>query len=213
MEILSTIPENLNDYLKSENQLALESLLKDANAVKIPMHTAPMKILDLNNTPKIKQIIVPPINVYMLKNYMLDDNFIDRNGLSYHVSYNNERFPIAHVYKSGLLCLGSIFVPSKISIYTPLQPLETLFLNNDRVVAHGDVSLKLNKQQLNKINDLLINIDDIDRYLNRLSENKNIVKNDSLWLLSNHILETSKTKEKAFALMNNVYKIIFERTE
>ena len=209
MKLEKGINNTIRQLVASEHERALTKLIegKTVNFV-IPIHKAKMKIYNKETqTSEIKETIIPRINIYLDDNAVVQDK-INRNSMEYRIAYNNASFPLAHVYgSSGFLCLGNIFVPQLIEKYNPMQPLETLFLYNDRYLAHGHPKLPLDNIQLTWISKYLK-----QNNLSIPSFNKNgeeWLKNDVLWNMGHEMLKEC-SDEDAYQHMENIFKVIFK---
>ena len=216
MKIETKVPDILTSYLETEHEKALRSMFHGKDfAMTLPMHTSNFALLNDDNTAnyqigntKIKKVIIPPLNIYINKR-LIKDNMIPRNGIEYRIKYNNQPFPIAHVYgDSGYLCLGNIFVPSYVPLYSPQTPLETLFLHNDRYIAHGHPKLIISKKDKQYIYDYVEN--KLNTKIN-IPIDKDWIRHDTLWRISNLVFEESKNTKESFEIMENVFKIVFKQ--
>lgn len=168
----------------------------------VPAHPCNMKLKDFKD---LQMVIIPAVDIMLLKRAVIDEEFFDRDGISYRISGTNRPFPFGHIYQgSGHLCLGSLFVPCKVHRLTPMFPLETLFVNNDRNVNHGNACLYLTSEQIMAIDELLPG----DK-TSGLKPKINLIETDDLWILSAYIYQTYPLKQ-AISLMKAVYTITFE---
>lgn len=214
MKRMKEVPKSVLDYIRNEN----ESNISDIKAIKksyihfctFPVRPARMKILGENGA-SFRQTIVPATTVYVRKGAFLDEEHIDRDCLSYFVAGTGRPFPLAHVYSgSGSICLGSIFVPNKISIYTPQLPLETLFLHNDRVLSHGHASLMLDEETVDDVLYILASSNivlgkDIKKFI---ILGYNLLKDDIIWQVAAAVYQ-QKGLKNALELMGTIYNCIF----
>lgn len=220
MKISKAIDKAVMNALESEHEKALNQLLyhnKEFSNI-LPMHTANMNIMINESTGEcaIRPVIIPEIAIYIDAMGIRDDadkryKGISRDKIEYHIVSNNASFPLSHVYShSGYLCLGNIFVPPYVPLHSPQQPLETLFLHNDRNYHHGGPELMVTQSMVSDIKMILL------YSLPKSSYKKipielipgNWVINDKIWHLSAWIL-TSLPKDMAFNLMQKIYNIVF----
>lgn len=215
MKLSNVIDDKIRESLLSENERALRSLVNGRDfATIIPMHTSNMRIIidDDSMQDDIRRVIVPKLAIYV-DNRGVKDGLIDRDHVGYKIAYNKAAFPIAHVFdESGWLCLGNIFVPNRIPVHSPQQPLETLMLHNDRNKSHGHPQLSTDKSTRTTILQLL---------KTEFGENtefpfdvmqKDWVGHDTLWRIGNYLLE-NRDKDRAYQLMEPIFKIIFAKNE
>lgn len=214
MKKLDAIPDEVLEHIQSEHERALAKILADDTAIaKLPARPVQMKIMRPNQDyAKIETVIAPPVNIYISKDNIIDGHLLNTQAIRYVLPYTGEPFPYAHVFSSsGYVCLGSIFVPSTVSIYNPQQPLETLFLHNDANTNHGGASITINQTVIEDIIQLL---DSFDIELSHDSEStllpkQNLLKNDALWILSADIVQQTKNILSAINIMDGVFRIVF----
>ena len=182
-------------------------MMRDKQSILIPMHTANMRMLDTENGgTSIRRTIIPEVLITVNPS-AIKDGMISRHGLHYTIAQNKQAFPIAHVYSGGgSLCLGGIFVPAFIPKYSPQQPLETLFLHNDRHVSHGNPQLPVSEEQRRAIVEIVYSLNKVFPIDVHHDE---WVKKDTLWRIGEYMLN-HYTKEQAFKIMNDIFIILFE---
>lgn len=209
MKISDTLEQRLKNTLESENERALRRMMRDKQSILIPMHTANMRMLDTDehgSETSIRRTVIPEVLI-TINPTAVKDGMISRHGLHYTIAQNKQAFPIAHVYSGGgSLCLGGIFVPAFIPKYSPQQPLETLFLHNDRHVSHGNPQLPVSDEQRQAIVEIVYTLNKvfpIDVHHNEW------VKKDTLWRIGEYMLN-HYPKEQAFKIMNDIFIILFE---
>lgn len=209
MKISDTLEQRLKNTLESENERALRRMMRDKQSILIPMHTANMRMLDTDeqgSETSIRRTIIPEVLI-TINPTAVQDGMISRHGLYYTLAQNKQAFPIAHVYSGGgSLCLGGIFVPAFIPKYSPQQPLETLFLHNDRHVSHGNPQLPVSDEQRQAIVEIVYTLNKvfpIDVHHN------DWVKKDTLWRIGEYMLN-HYPKEQAFKIMSDIFIILFE---
>lgn len=209
MKISDTLEQRLKNTLESENERALRRMMRDKQSILIPMHTANMRMLDTDepgSETSIRRTVIPEVLITINPTAVQDD-MISRHGLYYTLAQNKQAFPIAHVYSGGgSLCLGGIFVPAFIPKYSPQQPLETLFLHNDRHVSHGNPQLPVSDEQRRAIIEIVYSLNKVFPIDVHHDE---WVKKDTLWRIGEYMLN-HYTKEQAFKIMNDIFIILFE---
>lgn len=181
-------------------------------AMIVPMHVANMKIYSPEGD-KLTRVILPDIAVFLSQN-LIRGNKVSKQGIGYAVAYNGASFPLAHIYSnSGWLCLGSLFVPAMVSLYTPLAPLETLLVFNDRCMSHGNPRLAVSKKQREQLESFLLgwfpSFNDSGIDLTK----ENYVVEDTIWRISAFVLEHSDDISTAYARMDDVYRLLFPKTQ
>lgn len=202
-------PELL-EAIKSVHEKALSALLHDKSIAQIiPIHTAMMNVLLPNGETDTVQTIIPEMAIYTKTN---SKTTVARDAIEYRITYNNAPFPLAHVYgNSGFLCLGSVYVPPVVPIHSPQLPLETLFLYNDRVLGHGNPKIPLSSDQKKDVYDYLkrefpaFSSADVDLKV------VNWVAHDTLWRLGHYVLEHANDTDKAYEIMEQVFKLVFTK--
>ena len=203
MKRINKLPNEIKNQILTEHQKALSRMLDEKATVVIPMHTANMNIIE-NGKESIRKTIIPPLAVYV-GDFVVGGKVKSRE-IKYTILYNKKPLPISHIYRgSGHLCLGSIFVPQFIPAHSPQQPLETLFLHNDRNISHGNPQLPITEAQIKEVEEIR------KTYLpnHKIDFEANWVLNDTLWLIGSYLLETHD-KETAFKIMDEVFKIVFK---
>lgn len=209
MKISDTLEQRLKNTLESENERALRRMMRDKQSILIPMHTSNMRMLDTDehgSETSIRRTIIPEVLI-TVNPTAIQDGMISRYGLYYTLAQNKQAFPIAHVYSGGgSLCLGGIFVPALIPKYSPQQPLETLFLHNDRHVSHGNPQLPVSEEQRRAIINIVYSLNKVFPIDVHHDE---WVKKDTLWRIGEYMLN-HYPKEQAFKIMNDIFIILFE---
>lgn len=181
----------------------------------LPIRLSKMRI-QRGDRSDLEETFVPATMIYIKPKGFLDENYIDRDALTYAIANTRKPFPYGHVYAgSGHICLGNIFVPSKVPRYSPQQPLETLFLHNDRNVHHGESSLTIGAEALEKIDDILkrngVGLEKETR--EAVKKGINLVATDGLWLLGADVYRKMSFQEGK-RIMTKIYEILFpERIE
>lgn len=245
LSMFESLPKEVrHGIVAQQNILAALNLGSKNMIAQIPMHRANMRILFAGHSQaQIATTIIPPIRVYMTRNGIVDDpkheqqKLINHSTLVYRIAYNNNAIPLAHVYnESGYLCLGSIFVPSLIPYYSPLQPLETLFLANDRNMNHGHPQLTVTLPVVDQAHQIISTIQTSPRLLsNYASQNQliptqaktalkrldqqlyadcdNWCQHDTLWQLGHVLLTAYLNDDLAFEQANLLYQQIFQKED
>lgn len=216
MKKYDDVPEYVMEQIKKTNLSRAALALQEMNnekLVTLPVRPVKMAILHLEmKKPVMDMTIIPATDIYVKKHSSFDDQYLDRNGLVYYVANTAYAFPLAHVFKdSGHICLGNIFVPSKVPIYSPQQPLETLFLHNDRNLSHGRASLVLSEKKISQIR-LILRINGIQLSLETDTEFQagcELLNYDTIWKLSSEVLK-QKDIIPGVSLMTQIFKTIWE---
>lgn len=208
------LPEEIKQSLKSEAEKAFESLIDSDSiqSVVIPVHTSNMRVLE-DGRDKIEKVIVPAMRV-IIPDAAIQDNHLVTRSLKYIMDdpFKQRRrvsLPISHVFRSGSLCLGTIFVPQLIPSYSPMQPIETLLLANDRNMSHGNPRLAPLRRNRLAILDLTSQYVYDEQTQQDILNTSNWATNDLLWRITNRLLEHTDNKDQAFALANRLFALAF----
>lgn len=207
------VPAELLAYLEAHKLQNNKSFNKLEIFCSVPVRAVRMKILSgkYNNDESFRTVIIPPVDVYTTDKAELKKGYLKRDALSFFIGGTHKVFPYGHIYaKSGYVCLGSIFVPSAIPERSVTMPLETLFLHNDRNLAHGESHLFITSKQEDAINKIM---NDNKIKLSKLglevADGNDIIKNDEIWNLSADVAE-QKLLPDALRIMEKVYEVIFK---
>lgn len=209
MKKLTSVPDTVKATIQSEHEKALSMLFESERPFcSLPTRVARMNTLRESTGEAIRDVIIPPTTICVNPGGFIDPVTLNRDALTFYV--RNGAFPLGHIYKgSGHICLGNIFVPSRVSVYTPAQPLETLFLHNDRNFNHGGATLSISDTVTTKVLQILN-----DNYITlsndalAISDLSNILENDTLWIMSADVLEQT-SMVTAVAIMDEIYTHIF----
>lgn len=214
MKRLETIPAKALAVAKTAHERALDSVLKQYQLFcTLPIRPVRMNILrQVEGREGLEQVIVPATSIHLKPNGFLEKNTLNRDALTYSIAGRRKPFPFGHIYQnSGHVCLGNIFVPSKISRFCPQQPLETLFLHNDRNLKHGNAHLKLSRQQIQQIREHLAQYQislSVDADQSLVPDN-DVLADDGIWVLSADVYQQAETLQQALSCMQYIYQIIF----
>lgn len=216
MKRLKEVPSGALQAIQTEHQKAIEALGENKAVANIPIRKVKMRIdRPTKDRPELETVIVPETNIYYNNRNGIEDGSYRRNQLSFRIANDNSPFPFGHIFSSsGSVCLGSIFVPSKISIHNPAQPLEALFLHNDHNINHGGANLKVDTQTYNKISKLLI---DEGITLSRdatqtFKPDVNLIRNDGIWIVSADVAD-QLSNTKALFTMTLIFDMIFSNKQ
>lgn len=216
MKKLKEIPAEVTAGIKSAHEEALDKLSSGViTYCVLPVRIVRMRIsrTQTERESTLESVVVPETVIRVTKGALLDKDTLNRDAIRYSIANTNYPFPFGHIYKdSGHVCLGNIFVPSRISKYTPALPLETLFLHNDRNINHGYANLSLSKDVVEGILDIL------DKYHIKLPKSvqkyfrpdTNLIENDGLWIVSAEVVQQCVEVRKAISIMTEIYQTIFE---
>lgn len=220
LKLQEKVPKTVYQAINKAQYNAMIDIFKNRKPLTVlPMHTSNMQIEYLKSgQAEIKPTIIPPLNIFVDPHGIVEDKIL-RQYLSYRIQYNNNPVPLSHVFNgSGHLCLGDIFVPEAIPYHSPQQPLETLFLANDRNMAHGDPILYVSDDNKNKISTMLTKYKGlsaetnkyIDDLIDLIQNEKNWCEHDVLWQIGNVLLSVFKhDKDQAFSTANDIYRLLF----
>lgn len=218
MKIDNDIRSKIALHIETEHQKALKDIMHNRQeAFYIPIHTAKMKMKQYGTGDDvIVPTIIPPMHIYydpsLISTSKDGTAYINKGGIGYRIAYGGEPIPLAHVYNSsGYLCLGNIFVPSQIPLHCPMQPLETLFLHNDRVLSHGNPKLPLTPKQKREVHDILTT--EFPRtHLPFNVQTSNWLRTDMLWVIGAYLLDNLSVVD-AYKIMDAIFKIVFSSTK
>lgn len=218
MKKLDAIPREVLEHIQSEHERALAKVLTGETAIaKLPARIVQMRILrPYQDRSSIETVVVPPVHAYIARDRVVENVLLTTAAIRYVLPYTGRPFPYGHIFSSsGYVCLGSIFVPSVVSIYNPQQPLETLFLHNDRNTGHGGASIKVNEQIIDDVKELLAyhNIGFTKDVEHTFASKQNILKNDALWILSADIVRQTPDMLVATDIMDHIFRIVFRASE
>lgn len=188
MKKLKEVPESALLAIQSDHQRAMAQMQDRLPIATIPTREVSMRIDRPTQTrTTLESVIVPKIIVTYQGRPGDEGHYYNRNGLSYYLDGGDQPLPYGHIYSSsGTVCLGSIFVPSKISLHTPAQPLEALFLHNDHNVNHGGARVIISSEKMPGAIAILDNggvLLSPDAKQTLIPE-VNVIKNDALWIVS-----------------------------
>lgn len=214
MKRLETVPKEALKEIKSQHEQALDMIMKKYQIyATLPVRPVKMRIKrGEDKRGSLDMTIVPATSIYLRPDGFIDKDHLNRDAITYAVTGTTKPFPYGHIYAaSGHVCLGSIFVPSKVSKYSPQLPLETLFLHNDRNLHHGNAKLRLTEKEGLEINNILRrNGIELSREAEPcLSEDINILENDEIWLLASDVYHRAPDLETAITIMTKIYNTIF----
>lgn len=214
MKRLETVPAQALVAMKTEHERAIASVLQEYQLFcTLPIRPVRMKILRaLEGREGLEQVIVPATDIHLKPKGYLGKDTLNRDALTYSIAGQKQPFPFGHIYQSsGHICLGSIFVPSNISRFCPQQPLETLFLHNDRNLNHGNAHLQLSKAQVDQVREqltqygILLSMD----AEHSLVPKHDVLADDGIWTMSADVYQQAETLQQALACMQTIYQIIF----
>ena len=175
----------------------------DQYAVHVPCRVVGMRMMVNQNTEAMVQTILPPM-VVMLPNS--DNTRVLVSRIRYTLdNVNQQGLPIAHVFRSGGVCFGTVPVPQTVHSAHCLRPLDILLGYNDRVTAHGGASLKPTAQQRERLKE----------FCNRMgvevptSSTFNWIDSDVPWVFCHKLLNTFD-EETALQYAAEFYNIIWE---
>lgn len=216
MKRLKEVPAEVLDLAKSAHERAIGSVLAGyQHYVDMPVRPVRMRIMRQSRMEDaLEMTIIPATSIFVRKNGFFEDGSINRDDLTYSVVGTKTPFPFGHIYKdSGHVCLGTIFVPARIPANCPAQPLETLFLHNDRNTGHGNAMLKLSRGRRADVT-MLLRIAKItfSPDLMAFDTGENLIRTDALWVIGAEVYK-QKPFFEALALMQKIYEIIFKETK
>lgn len=194
MKQVEKLPELASDFFFHSDEIL----------TVLPQRIVKMKVL---HQKKYRQVIVPETHIKVCNQEKNKKTYFI-GGLSYHLN-NGKAFPLAHIYsQSGLLCLGSLFVPRVISAHQLSASIDTLFLHNDRNIRHGNPSLVVNNGKRQQIIDVLQ--DNALHWDDNSLKYEDWIEYDTIWNLTADILE-QKEKIEAMGIVNKIFSILFNK--
>lgn len=211
MKKLDEVPQEVLNLIKTEHEKALTLLSGQSPILTLPTRSVKMRVDRPSKGYQLEDVIVPKTLIYYKGDNLSNEKQCDTNGLIFHLELTKKPFPYGHIYmSSGSICLGGIFVPSKISIYNLSQPLEAMFLLNDHNTAHGGARAEITTDELLDISRIIsknkiITSEDVK---NTLKVEANLIANDAVWILSSEI-NSQVPSEKAKSIMDEIFRIIF----
>lgn len=211
MKKLDKVPQEVLNLIQTEHEKALTLLSGQSPILTLPPRQTKMRIDRPSSGYQLEDVIVPETLVYYNRDILSDGEFCSTSSVIYHLSLTKKPFPFGHIYmSSGSVCLGGIFVPSKISVYNLSQPLEALFLKNDHNVGHGAAKATITHDDLHNIT-MIMNKNDIKPTKDSrktLKVGENLIANDAVWILSSDV-RSQTTLEQAISIMDEVFRVIF----
>ena len=199
------VPADLLAYLKKQEEMKQAALSKLDILCTMPVRAVKMKML-------IDE--VSAVDIYVSNNPILKEGFLRRDSISYFVAGTRLPFPYGHVYaSSGYVCLGNIFVPSAVPIYSASMPIETLFLHNDRNLSHGGAHLTITEDMAKDIKDIIhkecITLSGMARHV---KADRDIIAGDEIWNLSADVASQADLP-RALDIMERIYAVMFVKKE
>lgn len=212
MKIETEIPIVVRKRIMTEHERVMARIAKmKKNSAIVPIRTCRMNILQPDGSEKLQKTIVPA-TIISTSELMAYDGKLPIGSLTYKIANNGQSFPLGHIFNSsGALCLGTIFVPSMIDEHSLQQPLETLFLYNDRNLEHGSPVLTITANKLDKIREYFK--DNLGEMLpSWVPRTGNIgqewLRNDTLWAIGAYVYEKYELHD-AYKHMGELFNIIF----
>lgn len=210
------VPADLLAYLKKQDEMKKAALSKLDILCTMPVRAVKMKMLvdEVSGDDKFRTAIIPAVDIYVSNNPILKEGFLRRDSLSYFVAGTRLPFPYGHVYaSSGYVCLGNIFVPSAVPIYSASMPIETLFLHNDRNLSHGGAHLTITEEKAKGIKDIIhkerIVLSGMSRHV---KAGRDIIAGDEIWNLSADVASQADLP-RALDIMERIYAVMFVKKE
>ena len=217
MRRLAEIPRPLLEQIENEREKQLQKRFEQYDYYcTLPVRPARMRIYRTSKgKDALDMTIVPATAIHVRPNGFLDEGTMSRDAITYIVAGTDMPFPFGHVYAgSGHVCLGNIFVPSAISRYSPQQPLETLFLHNDRNLNHGGSTLKIDKKKVSEIDCILhgygvLLSPDAEK---GLVPGRELLVKDEIWNIGSDVYHALPL-DMAIKAMTQVYQVVFRKTK
>lgn len=197
MKQVKQIPQSL---LATIHEKTLAKIaVRDNYLYQVGMHVAKMRFED-----GVCDTIIPPLNIYISR---ITEKGVVSSEIEYRISYDNGSFPFGHVYGgAGYLCLGDIPVPRFVSEYRLMEPLETLFLYNDRNTSHGGAELRFNLDATMEIKQWLES--NGLGYIVLPEPEHNWVRRDTVWVIGRELLNHYSV-DRAYEKADEIFKLIF----
>lgn len=214
MRRLDSVPVGIIEQVQDQHQRALRRMQNAHDKyAEVPARAVKMRIdRPSESEMTLERVIVPGVSISAPTSAFLDEEKLLVGPLTFHLAGSPLAYPLAHIFQgSGTICLGNIPVPQQISRYSPLTPLDTLFLYNDHHTAHGGANLTVKKPVIDYVIDMLEKHDiritpDIKM---TFKSSTNLIANDALWILSAEVVKQSLTLDTAFAIMENIFYSLF----
>lgn len=210
------VPADLLAYLKKQDEMKKVALSKLYMLCTMPVRAVKMKMLidEVSGNDKFRTAIIPAVDIYVSNNPILKEGFLRRDSISYFVAGTRLPFPYGHVYaSSGYVCLGNIFVPSAVPIYSASMPIETLFLHNDRNLSHGGAHLAITEEMEKDIKSIIHKERiTLSGMACRVKAKRNIIAGDEIWNLSADVASQADLP-RALDIMERIYAVMFVKKE
>ena len=212
MKIENEIPIVVRKRIMTEHERVMSRIAKMRhNSAVVPIRTCRMNILQPDGTEKLQKTIVPA-TIISTSEMMTYDGKLPIHSLTYKIANNGQSFPLGHIFNSsGAPCLGTIFVPSMIDEHSLQQPLETLFLYNDRNLGHGSPVLIITSAKLEKIRKYFNEIlhENLPSWVPQTGKiGDKWLRNDTLWAIGAYIYEKYELHD-AYKHMGEIFNIVF----
>lgn len=171
-------------------------------AVKVPCRVVGMRMLTPDNRENIVPTILPPMLVMLPK---ASQERVPTERIRYTLDNAKQSgLPLAHIFRSGGVCFGTVPVPSTVHRAHCLRPLDLLLGYNDRVTSHGGARFTPSDEQRQRLEEFCTRIG-VDMPIARTA---NWIDSDTPWAFCYTLLNTFD-EETALAHAAEFYNILW----
>lgn len=171
-------------------------------AVKVPCRVVGMRMLTPDNREDIVQTILPPMLVMLPKT---SQDRVPTERIRYTLDNAKQSgLPLAHIFRSGGVCFGTVPVPSTVHRAHCLRPLDILLGYNDRVTSHGGARFTPSDEQRQRLEEFCTRIG-VDTPTARAA---NWIDSDTPWAFCYTLLNTFD-EETALTHAAEFYNILW----
>jgi hypothetical protein len=125
-------------------------------AVKVPCRVVGMRMLTPDNREDIVPTILPPMQIMLPK---ASQERVPTERIRYTLDNPKQSgLPLAHIFRSGGVCFGTVPVPSTVHRAQCLRPLDILLGYNDRVTSHGGARFTPSEEQRQQLEEFCTRI-------------------------------------------------------
>lgn len=172
-------------------------------AVKVPCRVVGMRMLTPDNREDIVPTILPPMRVMLPKT---SQDRVPTERIRYTLdNMGQSGLPLAHIFRSGGVCFGTVPVPSTVHRAHCLRPLDMLLGYNDRVTSHGGARFTPSNERQQRLEEFCTRIG-VEIPTSRTA---NWIDSDVPWAFCHTLLKTFD-EETALTHAAEFYNILWD---